>query len=234
MHTDMEYNKLYARAEEIFEKYKDLPLQAKIDVIAQTFGYKTGEIHTSLCTGKWRGTSDMSIHFDSGVTFFLGNGITPKTKTMKLRKEYIDCALFRYNPEIVKLTKEVALSALLLREAEDDKIAAEKGLDPYKILTVEMCNGDNTCGHVGWYYVTLAINGKIRVHLETGLNHNIANGRVYESRRNNYFVAGALNEEDVDYVFNNVGFSTESSLYTLPLLEDVRKRAERVLVERTT
>ena len=82
--------------------------------------------------------------------------------------------------------------------------------------------------------MTLAIKGKKRVHLETGYNHNIDNGIFDLSRRNNYFVAGALYEEDVDYVFNNVGFSTESSLYTLPLLEDVRKRAERVLVERTT
>ena len=47
---------------------KDLPLQAKIDVIAQAFGCKTGEIHTSPCTGKWRGTSDMTIRFDNGAS----------------------------------------------------------------------------------------------------------------------------------------------------------------------
>lgn len=47
------------RVQSIYEKYARLSLQGKIDVIAQTFGCKTGEIRTSPCTGKWRGTSDM-------------------------------------------------------------------------------------------------------------------------------------------------------------------------------
>ncbi|GHU45705.1 hypothetical protein FACS1894120_1040 [Clostridia bacterium] len=38
-------------------KYAKLPLQDKINVIAQTFGAKTGEIITRPCTGKWRGKS---------------------------------------------------------------------------------------------------------------------------------------------------------------------------------
>ncbi len=38
---------LQEKALEIADRYKDLPLQAKIDVIAQAFGCKTGEIHTS-------------------------------------------------------------------------------------------------------------------------------------------------------------------------------------------
>ena len=40
---------LQEKALEIADRYKDLPLQAKIDVIAQAFGCKTGEIHTSPC-----------------------------------------------------------------------------------------------------------------------------------------------------------------------------------------
>ena len=64
---------LQEKALEIADRYKDLPLQAKIDVIAQAFGCKTGEIHTSPCTGKWRGTSDMTIRFDNGASLFIGN-----------------------------------------------------------------------------------------------------------------------------------------------------------------
>ncbi|MEE0286260.1 MAG: hypothetical protein UD159_06945, partial [Faecalibacterium prausnitzii] len=64
---------LQKKALEIADRYKDLPLQAKIDVIAQAFGCKTGEIHTSPCTGKWRGTSDMTIRFDNGASLFIGN-----------------------------------------------------------------------------------------------------------------------------------------------------------------
>ncbi len=38
-------------------------MQDKTGSIAQTFGCTSGEIVTSPCTGKWRGTSDMSIRF---------------------------------------------------------------------------------------------------------------------------------------------------------------------------
>ena len=42
-----------------------------------------------------------------------------------------------------------------------------------------------------------------------------------------------MKEADVDYVFNNVGFSSDSSLYTVPLRDDVRERAEKTLAERS-
>ena len=118
------------KAVEIADRYKDLPLQGKIDIIAQAFGCKTGEIRTSPCTGKWRGISDMSIHFDNGASLFIGNHLTPKTKTVKVQTEYVNSALVRYNPEIVQATKEAALPALLRREAKDNEIAAQKGLKP--------------------------------------------------------------------------------------------------------
>ena len=41
-----------------------------------------------------------------------------------------------------------------------------------------------------------------------------------------------MKETDVDYVFNNVGFSSASTLYTLPLQEDVRERAEKTYRKR--
>lgn len=81
---------------------------------------------------------------------------------------------------------------------------------------------------MGWYYVTLAVDGKICTHLETGLNHDISVGKVSDTpSRADYYPAGALKEADVDYVFNNVGFSSVSTLYTVPLRDDVRERAER-------
>ena len=227
---------LQEKALEIADRYKDLPLQGKIDIIAQAFGCKTGEIRTSPCTGKWRGTSDMSIHFDNGASLFIGNHLTPKTKTVKVQTEYVNRALVQYNPEIVKATKEAALPALLRREAKDNEIAAQKGLKPYTLLNVEFNDGadEKTGGYMGWYYVTLAVDGKICTHLETGLSHDIADGKVSDTHtRADYFTAGALKEANVDYVFNNVGFSSASGLYALPLREDVLERAEKTLAERT-
>ena len=227
---------LQEKALEIADRYKDLPLQAKIDVIAQAFGCKTGEIHTSPCTGKWRGTSDMTIRFDNGASLFIGNHLTPKAKTVKVQTECVNRTLVQYNPEIVKATKEAALPALLQREAKDNEIAAQKGLKPYTLLNVEFNEGadEKTGGYIGWYYVTLAVDGKICTHLETGLNHDIANGKVSDTpTRADYYPAGALKEADVDYVFNNVGFSSASTLYTVPLRDDVRERAEKTLAERS-
>ena len=227
---------LQEKAVEIAGRYKDLPLQGKIDIIAQAFGCKTGEIRTSPCTGKWRGTSDMSIHFDNGASLFIGNHLTPKAKTVKVQTECVNSALVRYNPEIVQATKEAALPVLLQREAKDNEIAAQKGLKPYTLLNVEFHDGadEQTGGYMGWYYVTLAVDGKICTHLETGLSHDIADGKVSDTpTRADYFTAGALKETDVDYVFNNVGFSSASTLYTLPLREDVRERAEQTLAQRS-
>ena len=226
---------LQEKAVEIAERYKGLPLKEKIDVIAQTFGCKTGEIHTSPCTGKWRGTSDISIKFDNGASLFIGNHLTPKAKTVKVQTECVDGYLSQYNPEIVQATKEAALPVLLKREAKDNEIAAQRGLKPYTVLNVELNDGSNekAGGYIGWYYVTLAVDGKICSHLETGLNYNIANGRVSETpKRADYFTAGALKETDVDYVFNNVGFSSHSTLYSLPLSADVLERAEKALAQR--
>ncbi len=226
---------LQEKAVEIAERYKGLPLKEKIGVIAQTFGCKTGEIHTSPCTGKWRGTSDISIKFDNGASLFIGNHLTPKAKTVKVQTECVDGYLSQYNPEIVQATKEAALTALLKKEAKDNEIAAQRGLKPYTVLNVELNDGsnENTGGYIGWYYVTLAVDGKICSHLETGLNYDIANGRVSETpTRADYFAAGALKETDVDYVFNNVGFSSHSTLYSLPLSADVLERAEKTLAQR--
>ena len=226
---------LQKQALEIADRYKNLPLKEKIGVIAQTFGCKTGEIHTSPCTGKWRGTSDISIKFDNGASLFIGNHLTPKAKTVKVQTACVDGYLSQYNPEIVQATKETAMSALLKKEARDNEIAAQKGLKPYMVLNVELNDGsnENTGGYIGWYYVTLAVDGKICTHLETGLNYDIANGRVSETpTRADYFAAGALKETDVDYIFNNVGFSSASTLYALPLNAAALERAKKTLAQR--
>lgn len=225
---------LREKAVEIVRKYESLPMQDKIGIIAQTFGCTSGKIETSPCYGKWRGTIDMSIRFDNGTSLGIGNEITRQAKAAKVQNEYVNAVLARYNPEIVAAAKEAALAALRKREAGDNAIAAEKGLKPYTVLNVELNDGtvDESSGYIGWYYVTLAVDGKIRAHLESGLAHDIASGTVSEiPTRENYFVAGAVKEADVDFVFNNVGFSTTSTLYSLSISQDALERAEKALAE---
>ena len=233
--ADKPLTDLQKKAVEIAGKYKNLPLQEKIGIVAQAFGGTEGKIETSPCTGKWRGTSDISIKFDNGASLFIGNHRTPQAKTAKVQTEYVNAALVRYNPEIIAATKEAAISALRKRETKDNEIAAQKGLKPYTLLNVEFNDGtdEKSGGHMGWYYVTLAVDGKICSHIETGLNYAISDGKVNENpTREDYFTAGALKESDVDYVFNNVGFSSTSDLYSLPITEEVRERAEKTLAQR--
>ena len=233
--TDKPLTDLQKKAVEIAKQYEALPLREKIGIVAQAFGGTEGKIETSPCTGKWRGTSDISIKFDNGASLFIGNHRTPQAKTEKVQTEYVNAALVRYNPEIIAATKEAAIAALRARETKDNELAAQKGLKPYTLLNVEFNDGtdEKSGGHIGWYYVTLAVDGKIHAHIETGLNYDILDGKVSENpTRENYFTAGTLKETDVDYVFNNVGFSSTSDLYSLPISEEVRERAEKTLAER--
>ena len=234
--TDPPLTDLQKKAAAIAEKYEALSTQEKIGVIAQAFGGTAGRIETSPCTGKWRGTSDISIRFDNGASLFLGNRLTPKAKTAAVQRELVNATLLRYNPEIVSAAKEAALASLMEREAKDNAIAAQKGLKPYTLLNVEFNDGadSQSSGYMGWYYVTLAVNGNICSHIETGLNYDIADGKVSaEPTREKYFAAGALKDSGVDYVFNNVGFSSTSGLYALPVSDAVLQRAEKTLAERT-
>ena len=225
---------LQEQAAEIAKKYEHLPMRDKIGIIAQAFGCTSGVIKTSPCYGKWRGTSDMYIRFDNGATLGMGNEMTPQAKTVRVQSEYVNTLLLQYNPEIVAIAKETALAALRERQVRDNAIAAQKGLKPYTVLNVEFNDGayDKSAGYIGWYYVMLAVDGEIRAHVESKLNYEIAFGKVGEAPAREYYTAGALNAAEVDFVFNNVGFSSTSELYSLPISDDVLRRAEKTLAER--
>ena len=100
-----------------------------------------------------------------------------------MQSECVNAVLVRYNPEIVQETKEASIDALRRREAKDNEIAAQKGLKPYTLLNVELNDGADprSSGYIGWYYVTLAVDGKICTHIETGLAHGIADGKVSDT-----------------------------------------------------
>ena len=207
-------------------------------MIAQTFGAVSGKIVTAPCRGKWRGASDLSIRFDNGKSLYLGTRMTPEARTAKARSELVNDCFLQYNPEIVAVKKVTALAALRKREAVDNAIAAQKGASPYTVLNVELCNGvsdeNGSSSYIGWYYVTIVVGSKIRAHLETNSHYAIADGKVGETpTRDRYHIAGGINEADVDYVFNNVGHSTNSTLYSLPITADVLERAKKTLAERS-
>ncbi|GHU95459.1 hypothetical protein FACS1894208_08290 [Clostridia bacterium] len=225
-----EYTELQEKGFAIAARNAYLPLQERLNIIAGVFNSKTASIGTRLCTGKWRGSTDVSIVFDNGNKLYIGTRSTPNTKKKAVINELVNNTLARYNPEIVAEAKERAIAPLLKRQEQDNAIAAEKGLKPYKLLTVELNDGEISDNYLGWYYITLEVDGKIFGMLETGLYHDIANGTVSETlSRENYFVAGGLKNEDADFVFNNVGHSSDKELYKVLLGTEARNRAEIAL-----
>mgnify|MGYP006971215986 CR=1 FL=1 len=76
-----------------YSKYAILPLQDKINVIAQTFGYKTGKVVTKLCRGRCRRYTDVFLVFDDKEEFFIGHHLTPEAKT---KIKYCKCASFTF------------------------------------------------------------------------------------------------------------------------------------------
>ena len=179
-----------------------------------------------------RGEQETAHYLDRGGYTEVPEFLQPEQAA---QQELVDSALVRYNPEIIRVAKETAYTALKERELQDNAIAGEKGLKPYTLLNVEFNDGTDqqSSGYIGWYYATLAVDGKICTHLETGLNHDIASGSVSPTpTRENYYAAGALKESDVDYVFNNVGFSSASGLYSLHLSDAARGRAELELAKK--
>jgi hypothetical protein len=232
----MEYSELQQKGFEIAKRYGNLPLQDRLNIIARAFGCKTASIKTSLCFGKFRGNTDISVTLDNGASLWGGMYRTPKAKTVKARDEAVNGLLARYNPEIVREIKERAAAALSKREAEDNAVAAQKGLKPYQFLNVELNDGTGNYqgSYAGWYYVTLAVGDKIIGLVESGLNSDLSRGVVSEHiTKPDYYTAGALKDEDVDFVFNNVGFASSRDSYQFDLNSDVRQRAEQRLTERS-
>ena len=233
--ASMEYSELQQKGFDIAKSYEHLPLQNKLNLIAAAFNCQTAKVETNLCRGKYRGYSDIYIKLDNGASLAIGMHRTPQAKTAKVQNECVNNTLARYNTEIVHEAKTLATAALTKREAADNAAAAQKGLKPYTFLNVELNDGadSESGGYLGWYYVTLAVDGKIFAFVETGLNYDTARGVLSEhSNRPHYFTAGGLRESDVDFVFNNVGHSSHNGSHQVHLGDAARERAERSLHER--
>ncbi len=231
----MESTELQKKGLEFAKHHEKLPLADRLGIIARTFGCETARISTRPCTGKWRGTSDVSIVFDKGNALFIGNRLTPKAKQKGVVNELVNATLAQYNPEIVREAKELGASALYTREAEDNAAAERFGLKPYTFLNVELYDESDarTGAYLGWYIVTLAVGDNIFGFLETGLCHDIARGVLSERvSRPEYFVAGSIPDKEVDFVFNNVGHSSFNGSHQVSLSSGIRERAEKALNDR--
>jgi len=229
---DMQYSELQQKGFEIAEKYTRLPLDERLCIIAQAFGVKSASIFVQPCTGKYRGQSGIMIKLEGGGSMGIGmcgNASAQKSDTIS---ECVNNVLAKCNPEIVAETKARAAIALKARESEDNKNAEQRGLKPYKLLNVELSPGIEIGGHTGWYYAAIAVDNKIIGFVTSDLASDIERGVLTNSvSRTDYFVAGGVKDEEVDFVFNNVGHSSVGDLYTVKMSQEALERAEKALVE---
>lgn len=181
--------------------------EEKMNELAKLFGAKTGEKVGVPCRGSYRGTTDYFVKFNNGNKFF----ITSKMKRFDERLDKL-ISLYRnfttHKNEFIKILKE--------REEKDNTIAEEKGLTPYKIIDVNYVKEENDS--MGWFYIKMDINKTIKYFTETGFNYSMDNTEKLENEMNrkpNYYVAGGLSDKDVDFVFNNVGFSSTIKMYEI-------------------
>jgi len=118
-------------------------------------------------------------------------------------------------------TSNLALTFLNLIAEKDNHYANYLSLREYEIVRVRLLENN-------WFGVEIRFkdNGEIRNFIETGLSSALLSGenmsRYYNSY-SRYFTAGGLKDQDVDFIFHGVGFSTKSGLYSFGEEESVIK-----------
>jgi len=187
-------------------------LKGKFNTLARLFDAETGTKTGVRCRGKYSGTTDYSVTFNNGLSFYISNGMQNFEKNLD---EYI--TLYSNFATLKPLIMEILKRA----EALDNSIATEKGYNCYKILDVNYSKNGN---YKGWFYVDIEVNGKNIQFTETGFNYAIENtcksndlhsleenfSKAYEHK---FFIAGG--EKGVDMVFHNVGHNSNTHIYTI-------------------
>jgi len=184
--------------------------QNKINAIASAFGAHHSEKTKKPCRGKYAGTVDYSISFDNGERLYVCNSGAGRGAFDRCVDELYEL----YNPDAVAETKAIALKKLRERSVLDNAIAAQMGLLPHDVLSVEMNTTDRN-GYMGWFYVVLMVGGNIINHVDTGTYYDIRRRKLSDGVRKTYFTAGGLRDGEADYVFNGIGFSSKSPIYKL-------------------
>ena len=203
-----------------------------IKAIAPTFGATHGRVTTKPCTGKWRGNSDVRIMFDNGRILYVGVAATRKAKTKTMQREFLKEAYALLSPGAVEARKRRAMSALRELESKDAEIARAHGVEPYRVLAVELGQVESvlTCP----YYVVLAIGERIVTNGSLGEFSRFVEHDEWDrlaTPASSFRVSRYSNKTSIDYVFHGIGFDADSyAVESVP--DDVIANARNVLADR--
>lgn len=171
-------------------------------------GHKSWTKVGRRCTGKWAGTTDYSLQWEDGTTFFVTNGMTYFEKTVK---ETVDMLKRTRTKEHQKAIMDV------LREYEKDDaiLSKENGMKSYKVLGLIEVTGDSS-GLI-WWGLRLDIGGKVVDFRETGLSCDIMAGadKLRETKERekgrDVWVAGGV--KNPDYIIHGVAHQSDGGCY---------------------
>lgn len=187
----------------------DTKTQAQVDELTRAFGYSKGSVIRTSCTGDWKGTWDYSIVFDDKVEFFIANG-SKSFKDMLTKKVKTYTNFEKNKNRIMEFLKQI-------EEADKNReyVCFKRELKPYTILDVDFIR--DCPSRMGWFYITMQVGDKVINYIETHISFYIRNMSSNENYKptleHDFFVAGGINDDDVDFVFNNVGYSTTNHIY---------------------
>ena len=188
----------------------DTKTQKQVDELTKAFGFTTNKVIRTSCTGDWRGTWDYSVVFDDRVEFFIANG-------MKYFKQILDEKVKTYTG--FAQNKNKIMEVLKQIEEADSKreYIGSNTLKPYTILDVDFVKDSKR--NMGWFYITMKVGDEIINYIETHMSYELKNMACNDEYRPNlianheYYVAGGIHDDKVNYVFNKVGYSTIEPLY---------------------
>ena len=203
-----------------------------IEAIAPTFGATHGRVTTKPCTGKWRGNSDVLIMFDNGSKLSIGVAATRKAKTKTIQREFLKEAYALLSPGAVETRKRRAMRALRELESKDAEIARAHGVEPYRVLAVELGQVESVL--MCPYYVVLAIGDRIVTNDSLDEFSRFVEHDEWDRLATpaaSFHVSRYSNKTSIDYVFHGIGFDADSyAVYSVP--DEVLANARKVLADR--
>lgn len=185
--------------------------QDKMNRLAKCFGAETGTRTGEACRGKYSGCTDYSVTFNNGERLYICMGT--KYFDTELDKQL---AIF----ENFATMKPEILNTLHEMERKDNIKAAEMGLHQYRLINVDFVKNDDW--NMGKFYFEIEVNGIHIYMVESGLIYAIYNS--CRDRKTDYipyeysskfFVAGGIEKEKADFIFNGVGYQSDGDMNRL-------------------
>ena len=190
----------------------DTKTQAQVDELTRAFGFTKGSVIRTSCYGDWKGTWDYSVVFDDRVELFIANGLK-HFKDILAEKVKTYTNFEKNKGKIMEVLKQV-------EEADKNReyVCFKGDIYPYTILDVDFIRDCKR--QMGWFYITMQIADKVINYIETHMSFDIARMAEEDDYKPNlvaehdFYVAGGIkDDDDVDFVFNNVGYSTTNHIY---------------------